>query len=349
LAIGLVLVLIYLPVVVYQVAIGGLPLWHRALLIAGIVAYAVGWLGLPLVFWRLTTMARRTVLCVALTLLGLAVVAGLGIEAASLMVYVMSSTAIVLSFPRALIINGVVLLLLVGAMQIEGVLAADGNALGTLLSVSLGMTFVGRLVRVNDELERARDQIASLAVAEERNRLGRDLHDILGHSLTTITVKAGLARRLLESSGDTGRAQEEIREVEELSRQALGDIRATVAGYREMSLSAEVVGARAALRAAGVETDLPHAIDNVRPELQGVFGYVLREGVTNVLRHSGATRCEVRLGDTWLEMRDNGKGTGDSTPGTGLSGLAERLDEVGGKLDAGPLPDGGYRLRVEVA
>lgn len=99
LAIGLVLVLIYLPVVVYQVAIGGLPLWHRALLIAGIVAYAAGWLALPMVLWHLTSVARRTGLCVALTLLGLAVVAGLGIEAASLMVYVMSSTAIVLSFP----------------------------------------------------------------------------------------------------------------------------------------------------------------------------------------------------------------------------------------------------------
>lgn len=246
-------------------------------------------------------------------------------------------------------INGVVLLLLVGAMQVEGVLFADVDALGTLVSVSLGMTFVGRLIRVNDELERARDRIAALAVAEERNRLGRDLHDILGHSLTTITVKAGLARRLLESSGDVERARGEIREVEELSRQALGDVRATVAGYREVSLSAEVVGARAVLRAAGVETDLPRAVDNVRPELQGVFGYVVREGVTNVLRHSGATRCEVRLGDTWVEMRDNGSGGGRGLTGTGLSGLAERLAAVGGELIAGPLPEGGYRLRAEIA
>ncbi|MDX3659273.1 hypothetical protein PV646_18355 [Streptomyces sp. ID05-26A] len=110
-----------------------------------------------------------------------------------------------------------------------------------------------------------------------------------------------------------------------------------------------MVGARAALRAADIEADLPHAVGNVRPELQGVFGYVVREAITNVLRHAAATRCSVRLGDTWLEVRDNGRGTGVGTPGTGLKGLAERLEPHGGTVVAGPVDDGGYGLRAEVA
>jgi two-component system sensor histidine kinase DesK len=346
---GLVFIGLYIPVVVYQVAVGDRPLWQRVLLIAGLVVYSLGWLAMPFLVWVDRPVRTRVFGSLALTALGLAVVFGLGLGSSGLMVYVMSATAMILPFLPAVVIDGSVLVLLVISSSLFGEVESDFDQLGTLLSVSFGMMFMGRMLRANAELRKARDEIAALAVAEERHRLGRDLHDILGHSLTTITVKAGLARRLLESSGDVGRAQEEIREVEDLARQALGDVRATVSGYRQVSLSAEVVGARAVLRAAGVEPDLPHAVDNVRPELQEVFGYVVREGVTNVLRHARATRCEVRLGDTWVEMRDDGRGAGDTATGGGLSGLAERLGQVGGKLAAGPLPDGGYLLRAEVS
>jgi two-component system sensor histidine kinase DesK len=347
--VGLLFLGLYVPVVAYHVAIGDRPLWARVLLLTGLLTYALGWLSMPYLVWVDKDVRTRIAGCVAMTVLGLAVVFGLGLQQAGLMVYVMSATAMILPLVPAVVIDGSVLLVLVASSYLLGAFEGEFDQFGTLLSVSLGMTFMGRMLRANAELNKARDEIAALAVAEERNRLGRDLHDILGHSLTSITVKAGLARRVLESSGDVGRAQEEIREVEELSRQALSDVRATVSGYRQVSLSAEVVGARAALRAAGVEPDLPHAVDNVRPELQEVFGYVVREGVTNVLRHSRATRCEVRLGDTWLEMRDDGRGAGDTPTGGGLSGLAERLGQVGGRLAAGPLPDGGYLLRAEVA
>ena len=347
--IGVVFLGLYVPVVMYHVITGDRTLWQRMLLSAGLVAYSLGWLSMPYLMWFDKDVRVRTIGCVGMTLLGLVVVFGLGLDTVGLMVYVMSATAMILPLRNAVLVDGSVLVLLAVSAYFSGDLSHDLDPLGTLLSVSLGMTFMGRLIRVNGELEKARDEITTLAVAEERNRLGRDLHDILGHSLTTITVKAGLARRVLESSGDFQRAQDEIREVEELARQALGDVRATVSGYRQVSLSTEVVGAREALRAAGVEPDLPHAVDNVRPELQEVFGYVVREGVTNVLRHSRATRCEVRLGDTWLEMRDDGRGAGDTASGNGLTGLAERLREVGGGLVAGPLPDGGYLLRAEVA
>ncbi|HEX5118278.1 MAG TPA: sensor histidine kinase [Pseudonocardiaceae bacterium] len=233
---------------------------------------------------------------------------------------------------------------------------ADWNSALILVVLTLGMFSFGGLIRTVRELRAAQGKMARLAVAEERSRLARDLHDVLGHSLTTITVKAGLARRVLESSADRQRAIDEVRDVEELARQAMTDVRATVSGYRTASLAAELVGARAVLSAAGIAADLPRAVDNVTAGLQETFAYVLREGITNVIRHSGATRCQVRLGDTWLEVRDNGAtaaervtSSRDTGGGHGLSGLAERVAAVDGTLEAGPLPEGGFLLRVSVA
>jgi two-component system sensor histidine kinase DesK len=220
-----------------------------------------------------------------------------------------------------------------------------------LVVMTMAMFGFMALNQTVSELRATKDRVAELAVTEERARLARDLHDVLGHSLTTITLKAGLARRVLESSGDRDRAIGEIAELERLSRQALSEVRATVSGYRQASLPAELVGAREALRAAEIAADLPHAVDNVPVSLQEPFAYVLREGVTNVIRHSGATRCEVRLGDTWIEIHDNGAGgatVNGERPGHGLTGLSERLAPLGGTIDAGPIKDGGFRLRATV-
>ncbi|MGW5261048.1 sensor histidine kinase [Microbispora sp. NPDC004025] len=202
------------------------------------------------------------------------------------------------------------------------------------------------LIRLVVQLGQAREEIEALAAAAERDRLARDLHDVLGHSLTTITVKSGLARRVLESGGDPERALAELRDVERLSRQAHGEVRLTVSGRRRPSLAAELAGARAALRAAGITAVLPPSAGHVPAELAEPFAYVLREGVTNVIRHSGATRCEVLLGDSWMEVRDDGPGRQAAPPGNGLSGLAERLRAAGGRIEAGPLASGGFRLRA---
>jgi two-component system sensor histidine kinase DesK len=237
--------------------------------------------------------------------------------------------------------------LLVGTAVVDG--APDLNAASILVVLTLALFGTRQVIQSNAELRAARDEIATLAVAEERARMARDLHDVLGHSLTTITVKAGLARRILESSGDVDRATAELRDVEHLSRTALSEVRSTVSGHRKASLAAELVGARAALQAAEITADLPHAVDNVPAELQEPFAYVLREGVTNVIRHSGATRCAVRLGRSWIEIRDDGVGAhGDGTSGHGLAGLRERLAAVGGSLDTGPAPDGGFVVRASV-
>ncbi len=214
-------------------------------------------------------------------------------------------------------------------------------------ALGLGIMAVFALVRGNSELREAREELATMAVTAERERMARDLHDVLGHSLTTITVKAGLARRLLERD-EPARAAAEVADVERLGRQALADVRATVSANRVTSLAAELAGAREALRAAEITADLPSAVDDVPTERQQPFAYVVREGVTNVIRHSGAGTCTIRLAPDSVEVVDDGVGgpTG-APPGNGISGLRERLAAVGGTVQCGPLPDGGFRLRAE--
>ena len=220
----------------------------------------------------------------------------------------------------------------------------DVTPLGILV-VGIVTFGVIQVQRANRSLSEARAEIARLSAENERSRIGRDLHDLLGHSLTTITVKAGLARRLGET--DPERAIEEIAEVEELSRRTLGEVRGVVSNYREVTLAGELARARELLRASGVEADLPTAIDVVDGDLQELFGWVVREGTTNVVRHSRATACTVTLSHTSVEIRDNGIG-GPMGSGNGLAGLKERVAALGATLDAGPMEPRGWRLRVAV-
>ncbi|MGW4247416.1 sensor histidine kinase [Nocardia sp. NPDC004722] len=197
------------------------------------------------------------------------------------------------------------------------------------------------LVR-NHQLYLARRQLTELAVAEERLRVGRDVHDILGHSLTVITVKTELAQRLVDV--DTGRAKAEMADVERLAREALASVRTTVGGLREVSLAGEVANARTALRAAEIDAELPDSDDlPIRHSI--VFGWVLREAVTNVVRHSGAEHCWVRVTPTSLEVSDDGVGMRDTArAGSGLSGLRERVQATGGTLTLANRPEGGLRV-----
>jgi two-component system sensor histidine kinase DesK len=212
------------------------------------------------------------------------------------------------------------------------------------IPVVAAVTFVVvRALAIAGALAEARAELARLATENERSRIARDLHDLLGHSLTTITVKAGLARRLGES--DPGRAVQEIAEVEELSRQTLADVRAAVSNYREVTLANELARGKELLRASGVATELPSATDMVDGAHQELFGWVVREGLTNVARHARATRCTVTLSASALEICDDGVG-GPAACGHGLSGLQERITSAGGRLEAGPRAPRGWRLRV---
>jgi len=182
-------------------------------------------------------------------------------------------------------------------------------------------------------------------VADERNRFARDLHDILGHSLTVITVKAELANRLLDVDRDRARA--ELEDVERLSRDALADVRRTVEGYRDLTLPGELARAREALRAAEIEAELPNSTDEVPSELRELFAWTVREGVTNVIRHSGASCCTVRLRPDCVEVRDDGTGPAvDAQPGSGLVGLRERAAAAGAVLVTRALEPRGFELAV---
>jgi two-component system sensor histidine kinase DesK len=280
---------------------------------------------------------------------GITLAAVLGPDDLMFLTYAVSAALMQLPPMVGLLLGlGTTTTLLIGTEIADG--APDWNAASILVVLTIAMFGTRQVIMANAELRAARDEIATLAVAEERARMARDLHDVLGHSLTTITVKAGLARRILESSGDDEQAIAELRDVEHLSRTALGEVRSTVSGYRKASLAAELVGARVALQAAEIEADLPHAVDNVPAELQEPFAYVLREGVTNVIRHSNARRCAVRLGESWIEVRDDGRSeVAPSGGGHGLGGLKERLAKVGGSLSAGPGPSGGFVVRASVA
>ncbi|WP_052423100.1 sensor histidine kinase [Nonomuraea candida] len=206
-----------------------------------------------------------------------------------------------------------------------------------------------RLNAANAALSRANAEVERLAVDNERLRFARDLHDILGHSLAVMTVKSQLAGRLV--TADPDRARAEMDEVEELSRQALSDVREAIAGYRDLSLPGELDGARRALSAAGVRLEVTAA--PLPADLEPVLAWVVREGATNVVRHSGARHCRIRLGvadgHAYAEVRDDGRGAAaTATGGNGLRGLEERVRLAGGALHAGPTGDGGFLLRARV-
>lgn len=283
-----------------------------------------------------------------LAVLGTAVVALLGPSSIGLLMYVLVSAATTLTPSRAMTVVWVTC----AAMLVYTGLLGNGPhwaEVSVYAGIALMLVVLMSLRTAVVSLRAANEEVARLAVADERARLARDLHDVLGHSLTTITVKAALARRLMEA-GETTRATAEITDVEVLTRQTLADVRSTVSAQRRASLPAELAGTRAVLAAAGIEAVLPQATDDVAEPYREAFAHVLREAVTNVVRHSGARRCEVRLGPSWVEVHDDGSGPGSPClPGTGLDGLRERLEPLGATIQAGAAPGGGFLLRAAAA
>jgi two-component system, NarL family, sensor histidine kinase DesK len=225
------------------------------------------------------------------------------------------------------------------------------------------------------ELSQARETVARLAANEERLRLARDLHDLTGHSLSLVTLKAELAQRMLNrlpESAERDRAARDVADIERVSRQTLHDIRQAVSGYRRRTLAVELAAARSVLDAAGIRLDAgpvqPPWSGRPGDEREAALAWCLREAVTNVIRHSGAGSCRIRLlerdGELSLEVADDGRGVSrppdgagrgaqaagsagapESPGGSGLHGMSERLSAVGGRLSAGPADAAGGRSR----
>jgi two-component system sensor histidine kinase DesK len=199
--------------------------------------------------------------------------------------------------------------------------------------------------RANCRLRASQEEIERLAKTAERERIARDLHDLLGHTLSVIALKAELAGKLVER--DPERSREEIREVERISREALREVRGVVGGYRSEGLTAELAKARLVLDAAGVHLEYLAAQVELDPARETALAFALREAVTNVVRHAGASLCRITLGSldggARLEVRDDGRGAG-GPEGMGLSGMRARIEGLGGEVDL--RADGGTVLTV---
>ncbi len=229
-----------------------------------------------------------------------------------------------------------------------------------LLVRGLGLDMIGvaRMGSAIRELHTARRELARLAVIEERLRLSRDLHDLLGHTLSVITLKSELAGSLVTEEPE--RCAQELADIERVSRQMLREVRRTVAGYRQPTLANELDGARQLLEAAGVEYVVEQTTRDLPLALDAVLAWTVREGVTNVIRHSRAQQCHIQLGDeqgmVCAEVINDGERQAhlqesETRQGNGLSGLRERVVALGGILEASTLVLSGkqcFRLRVEL-
>jgi two-component system sensor histidine kinase DesK len=234
---------------------------------------------------------------------------------------------------------------------VQLLIAAEGkwaNGIGfapfVTVTVAVSLFSITTQIEANRKLRDAQATIASLAAADERARLARDLHDVLGHSLTVVAVKSELAGRLVEL--DPTKAIAEIGDIETLARTALTDLRAAVSSYRDMNLDSEIAAARTALQAAGIQSHLPTDGSAVDAGLRPLFGWVLREGVTNVIRHSQANECWVELHPHSVTVRDDGHGVPVRGKGNGLTGLRERATEAGARLTTANGDSGGFVLTV---
>ncbi|MEU8197241.1 histidine kinase [Microbispora amethystogenes] len=212
-----------------------------------------------------------------------------------------------------------------------------------------------RLWAAIHELKATREELARTAVTEERLRFSRDLHDLLGHTLSVMVVKAEAVRRLTRVDAEAATAQ--AADIERIGREALAEVRAAVTGYRGRGLSAELDAARAVLADAGIGAVVRTCPVRAAPEIDALLGWAVREGVTNVVRHSGAAACDIDLvegdGRLLLEIHDDGpareKAPGyGNEHGNGLAGLRERVRAVGGSLEIAAPPGGGFLLRVAV-
>lgn len=227
-----------------------------------------------------------------------------------------------------------------------------GVVYGTFMSVMVTAAILALDESVR-QLQATRQELATAAVEKERLRFSRDLHDLLGHTLSVIVVKSEAVRRLAPRDLDAALAQ--VADIEAVGRQALTEIREAVTGYREGSLATELDRARDALSSAGIEPVVRRSGPLLEPQTEALLSWVVRESTTNAVRHSGASRCVIALdgaaGRVRLTVTDDGPGplaAPGVAPGSGLRGLRERVAAAGGTLESGPAPRGGFRVAAEL-
>jgi len=287
----------------------------------------------------------------ALIVVTFTMVAGFGAPWGGVIIYLGVATGASLTNRAALATLGGIAAVSIGIGVAVGVSASD-LAFVTFLTTALGVTMLGvrRMFQLIVELRDARDEVARLTAAEQRLRFARDLHDVLGHNLSAIALKSQVARRTLHT--DLGAAAAALEDVEAVAHRSLDDVRALVSGYRHPSLAEELAVAEELLVAAGVQPliERPEQLPGGRSD--ELLAWAVREGATNVVRHSRAAHCRITItagdGQARLEVADDGTAANGDAVGSGLRGLRERMAEVGGEMDARPLDSGGFRLSVRV-
>ncbi|MDD9348954.1 sensor histidine kinase [Mumia sp.] len=335
-AAGVWLVYLWSPVAALLRADG----WERLLGLAAVAVFVAAYLGVvgrnrrfvdletrgPR--WELWPWLATLLLCTAL------MVPGAGDRALTALVFVAAAAMSTLSPRWAWGWVAVLLAIVEVSARVVPGWSDRGNGFALILA-SVAVFFLRAAVGRQRALLATERELSDARLEEERSRIARDLHDILGHSLTVIAVKAELAERMLDL--DPERARAELADVRSLTRDALSDVRSTVRDVRGASLPAEIAAARSALVSAGIEADLPTVADDVPTAWRGLFAWTVREGVTNVIRHSAATRCVVRLGAEGVSVADDGRGLVEGrTDGMGLHGLRQRAKDAGATLVVGP-------------
>jgi two-component system sensor histidine kinase DesK len=316
--------------------------WEIPVVAIGVAAFA------PL--FLMTVMTCRPVLPTVLGMLGIAVALTLGVHDSFAWLFVWAGSAAAVRLTGLVSAKAVAAITALAAATLA-LTDPDGAAFWGITSAVFATSalwlLIGGLLRANAALREARAELAERAVADERLRFARDLHDLLGHDLSLIALKAELAGKLLPERADA--AAGEIGDIRELTRSALTQVREAVDGYRRPTLPSELAGARVALEAAGIELSVEAPGEPLDPEVESVLAWAVREGATNAIRHSGARRARIVVRPGLLEIADDGRGAPVTRAGgNGLTGLRERVQSVGGTVEAGAGPGGGYRLRVRV-
>lgn len=267
---------------------------------------------------------------------------------ACLLIYAIAAGAFTVNRARVIALIALDLGLLgIYANHLHLPLAAWGSMGLLILLVGIGNHLAAVAHCAGEKLRRADAEIEHLAKVAERERIARDMHDLLGHTLSLITLKAELARKLVDR--DPQRAKEEMLDVERTSRAALADVREAISGYRGEGLAAELARARKALETAGIAVNAEVSELPLSPAQETVLALALREAITNVVRHAEAKRCSVRLQREenlcTLEIADNGRGA-EAPEGNGLRGMRERLEALGGSLQR--QTNAGTRLIIQL-
>lgn len=301
---------------------------------------------LPLYAATFRARSDRQILLLVATMGALAVAGSLINSGASVFVIYAAATAGRL-YPThravqviAALVGVVGLMVVISPAPMPWRIAALAPALFFTPAVGAASIVDAERFRVGQRLARANEEIERLATIAERERIARDLHDLLGHTLSVVVLKSALAGRLVRDDPD--RATAEINDIEQIGREALGEVRAAVAGYQARGLAAEIEGARVALEAAGVDVEVKADFTELRPKLESALAMALREAVTNVVRHADAQRATISITAAGTEVRlgvsDDGRGY-PGLAGSGITGMRERVTAVGGRVVVGS-PEG---------